>query len=74
MNDIINEKKSFHEKNVTDKDLLIFAKWILFIVFALFILGCISELIWKGNMVFEICKTILPSFATLIIGYYFGKD
>jgi len=74
MNDSLEEAKTFIRKDITQKDLLIFAKWILFTIAILFVLGCLSEIIYPGNMVFEVCKTTLPSFATLIIGYYFGKS
>lgn len=67
-------KSSFMKDEVTPKDLLKFAKWILGIISIIFIGSCFSELLKPSNMVFEICKTILPSLTTLIIGYYFGKS
>lgn len=74
MNDYINEIEALDEKDVTPKKLLKFAKWILVVVSFIFIFGCISELIIPNNKVFEICKTTLPSFSMLIIGFYFGKN
>lgn len=75
MNDeIINDSSTFKENDITSKDLLKFAKSILMIIAIIFILSCISELIIPYNEVFEICKNVLPSFATLIIGFYFGKN
>jgi hypothetical protein len=51
-----------------------FAKLILGMVTALFVLGGISELIKPNCGIFEACKTILPLIATLVIGFYFGKS
>ena len=61
------------EQNVTPKDRLKFAKTILFFLMVMCVLGGITELVRPGNNVFEACRTILPSMATLVIGYYFGK-
>lgn len=74
MNDILYETKTFNEKDITPKDLLKFAKHILCVIVIIFILSCISELFVPGNEVFKICKEILPPFATLIVGFYFGKN
>jgi len=60
-------------QDITPKDRLKFAKTILFVLAVMFSLGGITELIHPQNNVFEACRTILPSFATLVIGYYFGK-
>jgi hypothetical protein len=61
------------EQNITPKDRLKFAKTILFFLMIMCCLGAITELLRPGNNVFEACRTILPSMATLVIGYYFGK-
>jgi hypothetical protein len=60
------------EGKVTELHLLSFAKVILFVVAILYVLAAISELIWNGNSVYEVCKITLPSLAMLVIGYYFG--
>ena len=58
---------------ITPKDLLHFAKGILFVLSLLFIASAIISAVWPNSTVFEACKTILPPIATLVIGYYFGK-
>lgn len=72
--DIIEEIPAFVEQNITPKDLLGLAKYILMAIAIMFCLGCISELYQKGSAIFEACKTILPPIATLVIGFYFGKS
>lgn len=62
------------EEDITPKDLMIFAKIILFMLSLMFILAAVSELLIPSNDVFEASKTILPPIATLVIGYYFGKS
>ena len=57
---------------VTPIHLLRFAKWILGIIGAIYVLAGLSEIIYPHNNVFETCKVTLPSLATLVIGYYFG--
>lgn len=65
--------ESLQENDITPKDRLKFAKTILFFLMVMCVMGAITELARPGNNVFEACRTILPSFATLVIGYYFGK-
>ena len=57
---------------VTPIHLLRFAKWILSIIGAIYVLAGLSEILYPHNNVFETCKVTLPSLATLVIGYYFG--
>lgn len=47
---------------------------ILLLITTLFIMGCITELIRPHNEIFEASKTILPPIATLVIGFYFGRN
>jgi len=61
-------------KEITPKDLLVFAKLILLVIALLFLFGAIADLINPNGHVFEACKTILPPIATLVIGFYFGKN
>jgi hypothetical protein len=51
------------------------AKWLLFALGLLFLLGGIALLgsDQRGEKVFEACTTIIPPIATLVIGYYFGE-
>jgi hypothetical protein len=65
--------ETLKENDITPKDRLRFAKTILLVLSGMFILGGATELFHPQNNVFEACRTILPSFATLVIGYYFGK-
>jgi hypothetical protein len=65
--------ESLLENDITPRDRLKFAKTILLVLAVMFTLGALTELIHPQNNVFESCRTILPSFATLVIGYYFGK-
>ncbi len=65
--------EALKENDITPKDRLKFAKTILFFLMVMCCLGAGTELLHPGNNVFEACRTILPSFATLVIGYYFGK-
>jgi len=61
------------QNDITPKDRLRFAKTILLALSIMFIMGAGTEMVHPQNNVFEACRTILPSFATLVIGYYFGK-
>ena len=72
--DILEEIPAVVAEDITPRDLLRFAKVILFALAILFILGAVCEMIRPGNNIFEACKTILPPIATLVIGYYFGKS
>lgn len=75
--------RSYHEElsstdamkseEVTPRDILRFAKSILVSILVLSVLGALTEYVHPGNNIFEACRTVLPSFATLVIGYYFGK-
>lgn len=65
--------ETLKENDLTPKDRLKFAKTILLVLAVMFSLGGVTELMHPQNNVFEACRTILPSFATLVIGYYFGK-
>lgn len=60
-------------QDITPKDRLKFAKKILLVLAVMFTFGAFTELFHPQNNVFEACRTLLPSFATLVIGYYFGK-
>lgn len=72
----IVDEKAFSQKDITPKDLLRFANRILLTIAGVFVMGGVSYIVWpvSGAVIFEACKTILPSFATFIIGYYFGKS
>lgn len=72
--DVLETGRAASEKDVTPKDLLIFAKTILLVLALLFVLGAVDAMFQPNNTVFEACKTILPPIATLVIGYYFGKS
>jgi hypothetical protein len=74
MNDKLLDIEIIEEKEVTPRILLRFAKLILLFVVIIFIMASISELFFPDNKVFEVCRNILPSLTTLIIGYYFGKS
>lgn len=62
------------EKEVTPRDILLLAKLILFVLAIIFVLGGIAEFLKPNSTIFEACKTILPPIATLVIGFYFGKN
>ena len=74
INDVLESMPALTEENITPRDLLKFAKSILMILALLFAGGAICDVINPQSNVFEACKTILPSIATLVIGYYFGKS
>ena len=58
---------------VTDKDILVFAKQILVLLFVSFVLCLLAGVLFKVNILFEIIKVeIFPSF-TLVVAYYFWK-
>jgi hypothetical protein len=71
--DVLEKNHIAATQNITPRDRLKFAKTILLVLSIMFTLGGMSELIHPQNNVFEACRTILPSFATLVIGYYFAK-
>lgn len=72
--DILIKEPAISEKEISPKDLLRFAKSILLVLTILFLLSALSELIHPNLGVFESCKTILPPIATLVIGFYFGRN
>lgn len=55
-------------------DPLEFTLLTLFFVALLFFIGAICEIVKPGSAVFHECTLILPPIATLVIGYYFGRD
>ncbi len=71
--EIINDEPCYHEKEVSDKDLFIFAELILLGIGILFFVGIMVEVFIHDSNVFKACNTILPPIATLVIGYYFAK-
>lgn len=73
-NDDFTSVEPVIEKEVTPKDLLIFAKLILSVLAGLFLIGIVSDLFKPEIHIFDTCKTILPPIATLVIGFYFGKS
>lgn len=72
--ELVDDKPSLKIEDITPKDLLFFAKVILLVLSILWILGGLSEIFRPGNNLFEACKITLPPIATLVIGYYFGKN
>lgn len=58
---------------ITEQNLLDFAKHILIGIAGIYVLSGISELFIHNNATYEACKITLPSIATLVIGYYFGS-
>lgn len=73
MNDHFHEDDSIKIENITQKDLLSFAKFILALNGFMFFIAGVSELFISGNQFFEVCRTALPPFSGIITGYYFGK-
>lgn len=63
----------YEKEDVTPRDLLKFARQILWYLALLFIFGCFADWLIPDRGIFDCCKTALPSIATLVIGYYFGK-
>lgn len=73
-------------KNISGKDRLKFAKQILFFLFILVILvfscsylftyfcGQNKEMENVIGIILDITKTAVPSTATLVLGFYFGKN
>lgn len=61
-------------QDVTPKDILRFAKAILFTISFMAILGGISELVRPANNIFASFCEILPPMATMVMGFYFGKS
>ena len=57
---------------VTDKDILVFSKQILFYLFIAFVLCGIGAVIFKSQSLFEIMKTEIPSAFMLVVGHYLG--
>lgn len=74
MTDDISEKPLYADKDVTPRDLLQFARQILISISIIFIISWFADLFIPSRGIFDCCKTILPSIATLVIGYYFGKN
>ena len=72
--EILTDDVGLKTEDITPRDLLKFARQVLLAVYLMFVFGCIAEFVKPGNSIFEICKTTLPSVATLVIGYYFGSS
>lgn len=72
--ELLDEDSYCSQHEVSEKDLLILAEYVLAGIGILFFLGMISELFYSDGNIFEACKTILPPIATLVIGYYFAKS
>lgn len=70
----INDSPSYESKEVSDKDIFIFAKSILMVLAVIFLVGIGVECYHPNSTVFEACKLTVPSLATLVIGYYFGTN
>ena len=69
------EKLDISARNLSPKDRLQFAKWVLKGIFTIFIL---SVGIWLyrqpyGELLIEICRTGLLPIASFVIGDYFGS-
>jgi hypothetical protein len=62
-------------EEVTPKDLLRLGRHVLLSVLLIFVFSAVLAIFYpvNGMPIFESCKIILPPFATLVIGYYFGK-
>lgn len=74
INDYIRNKRAYDQEEVTPQDLLKFAKMILLSIMGIFILSMLGKLLLHDAIIFEACKTILPSIATSVIGFYFGRS
>lgn len=72
-NDEIAHDHSVIADDVTPKDLLNFARQILMCLTILFLLSWVADWLIPGRGIIDCCKTVAPSIATLVIGYYFGK-
>jgi hypothetical protein len=66
-----NEHKNMGD--ISQQDRLLVAKQVLFGLAILFIITVIAYLIRpaEGQVLLEICKTVFPPLATLIIAFYF---
>lgn len=62
------------EHLVTERDILKFAKQILFFTFVSFLLCLMGGVIFKLQVLFEIIKMGILPLVALIIGYYFGAN
>lgn len=62
----------FESKEVSDRDIFMFAKLILLALATIFLVGMGIDLYHPNSAVFEACKLTIPPLATLVIGYYFG--
>ncbi len=76
----------YSEDGLTERDRLEFAKQILFFLFLLVVLVFSAsyillyyssdnkELVSVVNLILDITKTVIPATATLVLGFYFGKN
>jgi hypothetical protein len=72
--DLVIDKKFARSEEVTPQDLLRFAKFILSVLAAMFVLSIMCEVFSHDGVVLDACKTILTPLSTLVIGFYFGKS
>jgi hypothetical protein len=72
--ELFTRQDGYFEGLVTEKNLLDFAKSILFGIAVIYFMAGVSELFIHNNATYEACKITLPSIATLVIGYYFGSS
>ena len=70
----ISRKRSYNKTLVTDKDILIFGKQVLFFLFIAFIFCGVCGLYFKSQALLEIMKVEIPPLCTLVLGYYWGND
>lgn len=72
---VINTTEENNIGSITELDKLLAAKQILCGIAFIYIFTVFAFLIYpeSGNILLEICKTVLPPLATLIIAFYF-KD
>ncbi len=70
----ISGVQTWKPEDVTPKDLLKFAKTILFCIFGMAVIGVICEYFTPSNNIFPALREILPPMATMVIGFYFGKS
>lgn len=74
-NEILSALGKPVETDLTPLDIYKLASRILMWIALIFIAGMMSCLLKPdpGAIIFDVCKTVLPPIATLVIGYYFGE-
>lgn len=77
LGEVAAEQNIGNETDVSPKDKLAFAKWVLFFIFILAVLAGVARVcadVEAGKDIFDAATTLLLPVVTLVLGFYFGRN